>query len=155
MRGCQASLPGGLPHSETRGSRDIGSSPRLFAADRVLPRLAAPRHPPWTLISLDHIVLSIPSLYCKKTQFIHSLPRQAERNRTPSESREMGLTRLELVTSCLSGKRSNHLSYRPGQTYQRREGIWKCKGNCSADLHCRGRRPPSVPPEVRDVNLSY
>ena len=42
----------GLPHSDTRGSRDIGSSPRLFAADRVLLRLTAPRHPPWTLIRL-------------------------------------------------------------------------------------------------------
>ena len=36
----------GLPHSDTRGSSDIGSYPRLFAAGRVLPRLAAPRHPP-------------------------------------------------------------------------------------------------------------
>ena len=47
----------GLPHSEIRGSRDTGSSPRLFAAGHVLLRLAAPRHPPWTLFSLDHIIL--------------------------------------------------------------------------------------------------
>ena len=50
----------GLPHSDTRGSGDVGSSPRLFAADRVLLRLAAPRHPPWTLIRLT--ILSLPSL---------------------------------------------------------------------------------------------
>ena len=43
---------GGLPHSEIRGSSVVGTSPRLFAAIRVLPRLAAPRHPPWTLIHL-------------------------------------------------------------------------------------------------------
>ena len=43
---------GGLPHSEIRGSSVVGTSPRLFAAVRVLPRLAAPRHPPWTLIRL-------------------------------------------------------------------------------------------------------
>ena len=42
----------GSPHSETRGSSVVGTSPRLFAAVRVLPRLAAPRHPPWTLIRL-------------------------------------------------------------------------------------------------------
>ena len=48
----------GLPHSETRGSSDTGSSPRLFAAIRVLPRLAAPRHPPWTLVHLTILFFS-------------------------------------------------------------------------------------------------
>ena len=38
--------PPGLPHSVTRGSKDVCSSPRLFAAYRDLPRLIAPRHPP-------------------------------------------------------------------------------------------------------------
>ena len=38
------------------------SYPQLFAANHVLRRLAAPRHPPWTLTSLDHIILLIPSL---------------------------------------------------------------------------------------------
>ena len=38
------------------------SYPQLFAAYHVLLRLAAPRHPPWTLTSLDHIILLIPSL---------------------------------------------------------------------------------------------
>ena len=36
----------GLLHSDIRGSKDICSSPRLFAACHVLLRLAAPRHPP-------------------------------------------------------------------------------------------------------------
>ena len=43
--------------------------------------------------SLDHIILSIPALLNVK--------------------KHLGLTRLELVTSCLSGTRSNHLSYSP------------------------------------------
>ena len=43
--------------------------------------------------SLDHIVRPIPSLLIIK--------------------KLIGLTRLELTTSCLSGKRSNHLSYSP------------------------------------------
>ena len=36
----------GLPHSAIRGSRDMCSSPRLFAAYHGLHRPAAPRHPP-------------------------------------------------------------------------------------------------------------
>ena len=40
------SSPQGLPHSDIRGSRLICSSPRLFAAYRVLHRLPVPRHPP-------------------------------------------------------------------------------------------------------------
>ena len=36
----------GLLHSDIRGSKDMCSSPRLFAAYHVLLRLAAPRHPP-------------------------------------------------------------------------------------------------------------
>ena len=42
--------PAGLPHSEIRGSRDICSSPRLFAACHVLLRLREPRHPPCALV---------------------------------------------------------------------------------------------------------
>ena len=42
----------GFPHSDIRGSILICSSPRLFAAYRVLRRLMAPRHPPYALSSL-------------------------------------------------------------------------------------------------------
>ena len=42
----------GLPHSAISGSRDICSSPELFAAYRGLLRRRAPRHPPWTLSRL-------------------------------------------------------------------------------------------------------
>jgi hypothetical protein len=52
----------GLPHSEITGSRPVGGSPALIAAIHVLLRLAAPRHPRMDPSSLDHIVLSIPSL---------------------------------------------------------------------------------------------
>jgi hypothetical protein len=44
--------PAGLPHSAIRGSRDVCSSPRLFAAYHGLLRTVAPRHPPWTLSRL-------------------------------------------------------------------------------------------------------
>ena len=45
-------LSGGFPHSDIRGSMDICSSPRLFAAYRVFLRLSVPRHPPCALLRL-------------------------------------------------------------------------------------------------------
>ena len=44
--------PAGFPHSEIHGSRDICSSPWLFAAYHVFLRLLVPRHPPCALIRL-------------------------------------------------------------------------------------------------------
>ena len=40
---------GGLPHSDTHGSKAVRASPWTFAACRVLPRLREPRHPPCAL----------------------------------------------------------------------------------------------------------
>ena len=45
-------FPCGFPHSDIRGSRDICSSPRLFAAYHVFHRLSVPRHPPCALLRL-------------------------------------------------------------------------------------------------------
>ena len=44
-----------FPHSDTRGSMLICSSPRLFAAYRVLLRLPVPRHSPYALIRLNFL----------------------------------------------------------------------------------------------------
>ena len=49
---------GGFPHSDIRGSMDICSSPRLFAADRVFLRLSVPRHPPCALSCLTNLNLT-------------------------------------------------------------------------------------------------
>ena len=46
--------PAGFPHSDIHGSRDICSSPWLFAACRVLLRLLMPRHSPCALSSLTN-----------------------------------------------------------------------------------------------------
>ena len=43
-----------FPHSEISGSKDICSSPKLFAAYHVFHRLLVPRHPPCALISLTN-----------------------------------------------------------------------------------------------------
>ena len=45
-------LPAGFPHSDICGSRDICSSPQLFAAYHVFLRLLVPRHPPCALFCL-------------------------------------------------------------------------------------------------------
>ena len=44
----------GFPHSDISGSKDICSSPKLFAAYHVFHRLLVPRHPPCALISLTN-----------------------------------------------------------------------------------------------------
>ena len=44
----------GFPHSDISGSRDICSSPKLFAAYHVFHRLLVPRHPPYALISITN-----------------------------------------------------------------------------------------------------
>ena len=87
----------GLPHSDTPGSWDICSSPGLFAACHVLPRLAAPRHPPWTLFSLDHIV------------FLVSLPLSMLKTFLRLEAGG-----LEPPTPGLQSRCSSQLSYAPG-----------------------------------------
>ena len=44
---------GGLPHSDTSGSKPARGSPKIFAACHVLHRLLAPRHPPDALLILN------------------------------------------------------------------------------------------------------
>ena len=41
-----------FPHSDISGSKDICSSPKLFAAYHVFHRLLVPRHPPCALLRL-------------------------------------------------------------------------------------------------------
>ena len=45
---------GGLPHSDTHGSKPARGSPWIFAACHVLHRLLVPRHPPNALLMLTH-----------------------------------------------------------------------------------------------------
>ena len=52
--------PCGFPHSEIRGSPDICSSPRLFAACHVFLRLSVPGHPPCALSCLTFFLVLFP-----------------------------------------------------------------------------------------------
>ena len=56
-------FPAGFPHSEIYGSRDICSSPWLFAAYHVFLRLLVPRHPPCALIRLTSLIYSVISVF--------------------------------------------------------------------------------------------
>ena len=49
----------GFPHSDTSGSMDICSSPKLFAAYHVFHRLLVPRHPPCALFRLTSHIYSV------------------------------------------------------------------------------------------------
>ena len=54
-----------FPHSEISGSKDICSSPKLFAAYHVFHRLLVPRHPPCALSSLTSFPMySVTSAGC-------------------------------------------------------------------------------------------
>ena len=62
----------GFPHSDIRGSRLICSSPRLFAAYRVLLRLLMPRHSPCALFSLTYVEAnSISFAFAQAQKLIH------------------------------------------------------------------------------------
>ena len=50
--GRHASRHGGLPHSETSGSKPVDGSPEIIAVCRVLHRLVMPRHPSCARIRL-------------------------------------------------------------------------------------------------------
>ena len=127
--------PCGLPHSVIRGSQDICSFPRLFAACHDLLRLVAPRHPPWTYIRLTILSFPcdvIPFQFRSSNQLTpHTFPSPAV---TPSQLSQpsfpslfhvkdlfccvspqqlLGLIRVELMTPSLSEKCSNRLSYSP------------------------------------------
>jgi hypothetical protein len=48
--------PGGFPHSGIPGSQPAHGSPRLIAVYHALLRLLVPRHPPYALSSLIHVI---------------------------------------------------------------------------------------------------
>ena len=58
----QHECQGGFPHSDTRGSTLLCSSPQIFAAWHVLHRHCMPRHPPCALFFLYPVWLAQPLL---------------------------------------------------------------------------------------------
>ena len=56
--------PTGLPHSDISGSKPAYGSPKLFAVNRVLRRLLAPRHSPYALSIFAFVFTLVSSENC-------------------------------------------------------------------------------------------
>jgi hypothetical protein len=65
--------PAGFSHSEIFGSTPACDSPKLFAANHVLHRFLAPRHPPCALSSLTTNFLRIPTEPMPLLAKLHSM----------------------------------------------------------------------------------
>ena len=61
----------GFPHSEISGSKDICSSPKLFAAYHVFHRLLVPRHPPCALSSLTSCISAAGTAFIRRCIALH------------------------------------------------------------------------------------
>ena len=60
-----------FPHSEISGSKDICSSPKLFAAYHVFHRLLVPRHPPCALSSLTSSISTAGTVSIRRCIALH------------------------------------------------------------------------------------
>ena len=60
-----------FPHSEISGSKDICSSPKLFAAYHVFHRLLVPRHPPCALSSLTSSISTAGTVFIRRCIALH------------------------------------------------------------------------------------
>ena len=109
----------GLPHSAICGSKDVCSSPQLFAAYRGLLRRTAPRHPPQTYSCLTIFSFprfKLPTAYALKPSSLpYIFKEHAYPAGTPSllSFLNLGQNRVELLTPALSERCSNQLSYCP------------------------------------------
>ena len=170
-RFCRA----GFPHSEISGSTVVCTSPELIAAYHVLHRLPTPRHPPCALSSFTQLASKEDTALLPKQNVKERIwplpanPLNGGDNRARTGNPRLakavlsqlsyipktlenclqnlvGLGRLELPTSRLSGVRSNQLSYRPDKF------IIGSIGNHirTSSVVSRGsaRRPRSVTPAI-------
>ena len=119
------SSPCGFPHSDIRGSLDICSSPRLFAAYHVFLRLLVPRHPPCALLCLtflffhDCIALQPCSLFSFFASASFSLLSQL----SASASHCLSLLSFDVSFSSLNIRFSRYMQYFIWLFYQ----SWKTK----------------------------
>ncbi len=158
-RDAGALPPAGFPIQKSPDHRMFSSSPRLIAAYRVFLRLPTPRHPPDALCNLSLEIAFLPfpvqlSMSRPVSRLVGLPPESHSRGFLPLVPAHgwqlveiaflalVGLERLELSTSRLSGVRSNHLSYRPVSAWSflfRRRQARRCLGHL-----CLNRLPAST-----------
>ena len=167
-RDAGALPPAGFPIQRSPDHRMFSSSPRLIAAYHVFLRLPTPRHPPDALCNLSLEIAFLPfpvqlSMSRPVARLVGLPPESHSRGGlSPHACSRMaageialltlvGLERLELSTSRLSGVRSNHLSYRPVSAWSflfRRRQARRCLGHVclntlpasTARLPCRNKK---------------
>ena len=95
--GCHASRHGGLPHSDTSGSKPVDGSPEIFAVCRVLLRLVMPRHPSCARIRLagrnpaSRLRCSLNSTFCFHAPGCQRSPRRCGASPAPEGERRNSL----------------------------------------------------------------
>ena len=99
---------GGLPHSDTWGSKPARGSPQIFAACHVLHRLLAPRHPPDALLMLTHTRRPKPACPNPAMHRTHPHPNANPGATPPSHSKAI-LTQHTLLTTPLNTATTWHL----------------------------------------------
>ena len=172
-RDAGALPPAGFPIQRSPDHRMFSSSPRLIAAYHVFLRLPTPRHPPDALCNLSLEIAFLPfpvqlSMSKPVSRPVGLPPESHSRGFLPPRACSrmaacesafltlVGLERLELSTSRLSGVRSNHLSYRPVSAWSflfRRRQARRCLGHVCLDtlpaptarLPCRNKKSRQEP----------
>ena len=118
LKGDAVPAHGGLPHSDTHGSKAVRASPWTFAACRVLRRLREPRHPPYALarFSLSLVTRCIPTprslvcLFVFVSAFTFPSCQRTAQGLCPASVENVG---LEPTTPGLQSRCSSQLSQSP------------------------------------------
>ena len=104
----------GLSHSEISGSKCICHYPKLIAACHVLLRQPMPRHPPYTLIILIHLLTSRRNLVCtSSTRYYVKEPDLYERSIFQYFFHKIGADRDRTCDIQLAKLALSQLSYSP------------------------------------------
>src|SRR5688572_5079092 len=133
----------GFPHSDIRGSTPTCGSPRLIAANHVLLRLLAPRHPPSALSSLTTILAAL----LLRGAPTGSRPRFAFREHSRT-------TRLHCWAHCLDSAnlliRASRVSIRLSGTTR---NLWRIRESNPRPQACKARALPTelIPQITADV----
>lgn len=92
----------GFPHSEIFGSKDICSSPKLFAAYHVFHRLLVPRHPPYALSYMTKRLSQPSSTGTLFRECLHSWGwiRVMGDLRSKSHRKHLSMFEMRLLVSC-------------------------------------------------------